>query len=103
MCCLTLIRSKRAQKNEQKQSGNSRNSQNHCLATLVKELSKGCKDTVSPERLTKNHTLNCSTYEEYTRKQLNVNLCLFRALALHLPGNRGLDEKLQNCSQSSSR
>ena len=41
----------------------------------------------------KNHTVNCLTFEENTRKSYNDNHHLFRALALHLHGNERLEEK----------
>ena len=53
----------------------------------------GCKDAVLPESLLKNHTVNCLTYEQNTKKQYKDNLCLFRALALHLHGNERLEEE----------
>ena len=37
--------------------------------------------------------MNCLTYEENTRKPYNDNLCLFKATALHLHGNGGLEEE----------
>ena len=57
------------------------------FAALLKEVPMGCKDAVLPEPLLKNHTINCLTFEESTRQPYNDNLCLFRALALHLHGN----------------
>ena len=53
----------------------------------------GCKDTVLPEPLLKNHNVNCLTFERNTRQPYNDNLCLFRALALHLHGNEKLEEE----------
>ena len=52
----------------------------------------GCNDSVLLEFLLKNHTVNCLTYEENTKKPYKDNLCLFRALALHLHGN---DKRLE--------
>ena len=52
-----------------------------------------CKDTVLPEPLLKNHHVNCLTYEKNTLQPYNDNLCLFRALALHLHGNNKLEEE----------
>ena len=46
----------------------------------------GCKDTVLPDPLMKNHSVKCLTFEENTRKLYNDTLCVFRALALHLRG-----------------
>ena len=53
----------------------------------------GCKDAVLPERLLKNCTVNCLTFEENTRQPYNDNLYLSRALALHLHGNQRLEEQ----------
>ena len=52
----------------------------------------GCKDTVLPEPLLKNHNVNCFTYQENTLQPYNDNLSLFRALALHSHGNKKLEE-----------
>ena len=41
----------------------------------------------------KNHTVNCLTFEKLPRKPYNDNLCLFKALALHLHGNERLEEE----------
>ena len=61
-------------------------------AALLKDVPMGCKNAVLPERLSRNGTINCLTYEENTRQPYNDNLCLFQALALHLHGNQGLEE-----------
>ena len=53
----------------------------------------GCKDTVLPEPLLRNHNVNCLISERNTRQPYNDNLCLFRALALHLHGNEKLEEE----------
>ena len=53
----------------------------------------GCKDAVLPESLLRNRSINCLTFEKNVRKLHNDNLCLFRALALHLHGNE--KEKLE--------
>ena len=67
----------------------------------------GCKDTVLPEPLLKNHNVNCLTFERNTRQSYNDNIYLFRALALHLHGNEKLEEEtskffnlfLNNCGE----
>ena len=67
----------------------------------------GCKDTVLPEPLLKNQNVNCPTYEQNTKKPYKDNLCLLRALALHLHGNERLEEEtskifnlfLNNCGE----
>ena len=63
------------------------------LAALLKDVPMGCKDAVLLELLLKKHTINCLTYEENTRQPYNDNLCLFRALALHLHGTQRLEEE----------
>ena len=56
----------------------------------------GCKNAVLLEPLLKNCTINCLTFEENTRQPYNDNLCLFRALALHLHGTQRLEEETSN-------
>ena len=68
------------------------------FAALLKGVPMGCKNAVLPEPLPKNHTINCLTFEESTRQPYNDNLCLFRALALHLHGTQRLEEETSNCS-----
>ena len=63
------------------------------FAALLKDVPMGCKNALLPEPLLKNCTINCLTYEENTRQSNNDNLCLFRALALHLHGNQRLGEE----------
>ena len=63
------------------------------FAALLKEVPMICKDTVLPDPLLKTLSLKCLTFEESTRKPYNDNLCLFRALALHLHGNERLEEE----------
>ena len=67
----------------------------------------GCKHTVLPEPLLKNHNVNCLTFERSTLQPYNHNLCLFRALALHLHANKKREEEtsktfnffLNNCKE----
>ena len=63
------------------------------FAVLLKDVPMGCKDAVLPEPLFRNGTNNCLTFEEKTRQPYNDNLCLFRALALHMHGNQHLEEE----------
>ena len=70
------------------------------FAALLKDIPMGCTDAVLPDPLLKNLTVNFLTFEQNTRQPYNDNLCLFRALALHLHGNEKLEEetcKLFNC------
>ena len=63
------------------------------FASLHKDLPMGCKDTVLPEQLLKNHNVDCLTFERKTRQPYNDNICLSRALALNLHGNEKPEEK----------
>ena len=63
------------------------------FAALLKDVPLGCKDTVLPQPLLKNHNVNCLTSERNARQPYNDNLCLFRALALHSRGNEKLEEE----------
>ena len=63
------------------------------FAALLKDVPMGCKNAVLPDALLRIGTINCLTFEENTRQPYNDNLCLFRALALHLHGNQRLEEE----------
>ena len=63
------------------------------FAALLRDIPMGCMDAILPESLLKNHTVKCLTYEQNTKKPYKDNLCLFRALALHLHGNERLKEE----------
>ena len=63
------------------------------FAALLKDVSVGYKDSVLPEWLLKNQIVGCLIFEKITRKPQNDNLCLFRAVALHLFGNERLEEE----------
>ena len=63
------------------------------FAALLKDIPMGCKDAVLPESLLRNPSIYCLTYEQNTKKTYQDNLCLFRALALHLHGNERLEEE----------
>ena len=63
------------------------------FAALLRDIPMGCKDTVLPESLLRDPSVNCLTYEQNTKKTYKDNLCLFRALALHLQGNERLEEE----------
>ena len=78
------------------------------FAALLKDVPMGCKDSVLPELLLKNQNVNRLTYEQNTKKPYKVNLCLFRALVLHLHGKERLEEEaskifkffLNNCGEA---
>ena len=63
------------------------------FASLLKDVPMGCIDTILPEPLLNNHNVNCLTFEKNTLQPYNDNLCLFKALALHLHGNKKLEEE----------
>ena len=63
------------------------------FAALLRDIPMDRKDAILPEHLLRNPSLNCLTYEQNTKKTYKDNLCLFRALALHLHGNERLEEE----------
>ena len=63
------------------------------FASLLKDVLMGCKVRVLPEPLLGNGNVNCLTFEKITRQPYNDNLCLFRALALHLHANEKLEDE----------
>ena len=63
------------------------------FASLLKDVRMGCKDTVLLYPLLKNCNVNCLTFERITLQPYNDNLCLFRALALPLHGNKKPEEE----------
>ena len=63
------------------------------FAALLKDVPMGCKGSVLPEPLLKNENVNCLTLEKNRSKPYNDDLCVFRAVALHLFGNERLEEE----------
>ena len=63
------------------------------FGALLKDVPIGCKNAVLPVPLLRNGTINCLTYKENTRQPYNDNLCLFRALAVHLHGTQRLEKE----------
>ena len=63
------------------------------FAALLRDIPMACKDEVPPESLLRNPSIYCLTFERNTRQPYKDNLCLFRALALHLHGNERLEEE----------
>ena len=53
----------------------------------------GRKDTVLPEPLLRNGTINCLTFEQNTKQLYSDKLCLFRALDFHLHRSGQLEEE----------
>ena len=45
------------------------------FASLLKDVPMGCKDSVLPAQLWKNHSVNCLTLERKTRQPYIDNLC----------------------------
>ena len=72
------------------------------FALLIKDVLMGCKDTILPDQLLKNHNVICLTFERSTRQPYNDNFCLFRALALHLHGNENWRRRLRKYPKFSS-
>ena len=69
------------------------------FASLLEDVPMGCKDTVLPKPLLKNHNVNCLSFGKNTSQPYIDNLCLFRALALHLHGNKKVEEETsKNCN-----
>ena len=64
------------------------------FAALLKDVPMGCKGAILPKPLLKNQTTNCLTFEENKRQPYIDNLCVFRALALHIHGNQRLEEEI---------
>ena len=62
------------------------------FASLLNYVPMGCKDTVLLEPLLRNCNVSCLTFERNKSQTCNDNLCLLRALALHLHGNEKLEE-----------
>ena len=63
------------------------------FSALLKDIRMGCKNTVLPEPLLRNCNVNCFTFERNSSQLYNDNLCLFRAVALHIFGNERLEEE----------
>ena len=63
------------------------------FAASLKDVPMGCKDAVLSEPLLESRTVNCLMFEENMRKLFNDNLCLFRALALHMQSTQRLEEE----------
>ena len=63
------------------------------FAASLRDVPMGCKNAVLPEPLLRKGTINCLKFEESTRQSYNDNLCLFRALALHMHGIQRLEEE----------
>ena len=61
------------------------------FAALLKNVPMGCPDSVIPEPLLRNNHVNCLISNQDTKQPYNDNLCLFRALAVHLHGTTGLE------------
>ena len=69
------------------------------FASLLKDVPMGCKDTILPEPLWRNCHVNCLIFERNTLQPYNDNLCLFKALALLLHGNKKLEEETSKNSK----
>ena len=65
----------------------------NCICGFTQRRTYGVQERSFTEPQPKNHTINCLTFEENTRQPYNDNLCLFRALALHMHKNQRLGEE----------
>ena len=62
-----------------------------CIITQRSPM--GFEGTIFPDLLLKSHSFKKSPYEDNTQRPYKGNLCLFRALALHLHGKNRLMEE----------
>ena len=60
------------------------------FAALLKNIPMGCPDSVLPELLLKNHSVNCLLSNK-DKEPYKDHLCLFRALAMYMNGHKNLD------------
>ena len=60
------------------------------FAALLKKHPNGCPDSVLPEPLLKNHSVNCLLSDK-DKQPYKDHLCLFRALIMYLHGHSNLD------------
>ena len=60
------------------------------FAALLKNIPMGCPDSVLPEPLLKNHSVNCLLSNK-DKEPYKDHLCLFRALAMYMNGHKDLD------------
>ena len=60
------------------------------LTALLKNIPMGCPDSVLPEPLLKNHSVNCLLSNK-DKEVYKDNLCLFRAMAMYMNGHKDLD------------
>ena len=60
------------------------------FAALLKNIPMGCPDSVLPEPLLKNHSVNYLLSDK-DKQPYKDHLCLFRALTMYLHGNSKLD------------
>ena len=64
------------------------------FAALLKNVPMGCPDSVIPEPLLRNNHVNYLVPDQNTKQPYNHNLCLFRALAVHLHGTTSLETSI---------
>ena len=63
------------------------------FASLLKDVPMVCKYTFFPEPPLRNRKVNCLAFEKNMLQPYDDNLCCFRGLALHLHGNKKLEEE----------
>ena len=70
------------------------------IAALLRDIPMGCKDAVLPESLLKNHTVNCLTYEQNTKKPYKTTFASSEHLLSTCMEMRDSKKKHQNYSTS---
>ena len=61
------------------------------FAALLKNVPMECPGSLILEPLLRNNHVNCLVSDQNTKQPYNDNLCLFRALAVHLHGITNLE------------
>ena len=61
------------------------------FAALLKNVPMGCPDSVILEPVLRKNHVTYLVSDQNTKQPYNDNLCLFRALAVHLPGTTSLE------------
>ena len=62
------------------------------FAAWLKNFPMGCPDSVLPEPLLKNHSVNCILSNK-DKESYKDHLCLFRALVMYMNGHNDLDSQ----------
>ena len=65
----------------------------NCTCCVTQRRAYGVQERSLTRTTLKKSTINCLTFDESTKQPYNDNLCLFRALALHLHRYQRLEEE----------